>query len=655
MLAGWLRRRASRTYRWEERLDALAGAGLLSVDLFNTVLIQLRGLDRAVLDAVGEELAGLAAREGLSCPGSTPEALLGEILARPDPQGREERLHRQDYETLFRELGAGDRAPALAGRLAEAELALHRRMTWVNPEVAAFIQAARAQGLRVVAVSDMYLGAPDLEALLARHGVTGLDRIYASGDLGRDKLHGGLYAHVLREEGLPAARVVHLGDNLWSDVLSASACGLKAIHYRPSSSPAGAPPDVARLADPAYRLGYASLGPALAVFCHLLVVQAARRGLGRLAFVSRDGDLLMKATAALLANAPFLPAVRLDYLHCSRRAVALPALERLDAEALAQAGAIKAGGPEQARLFAYFGLDPGALPPDCQGRPLGDLLGEAGFQAHVADRARGQRALLKDYLAQAGLLGRAGAALVDVGWKGTIQASLARAFAGDPDYPGLPGFYLGLWSETGQPPVPGAEGLLGDGTRSLREAAPWHLAFLFEAVCRAREGTVLGYERLGDGRVAPVLETGGPARGAERAGEDAAERVRAGILDRVAWYGRTLTPAGPFRNARFRAQAGLLRLAFFPRAWELEAVASLVHTESHAPAWSEPLLDPARPSPLTSPRRWLRGLASPWRAGYVAATGGWPLAGAFFLFEAFLARYPRTWARLRGLARRLAG
>ena len=91
-------------------------------------------------------------------------------------------------------------------------------------------------------------------------------------------------------------------------------------------------------------------------------------------------------------------------------------------------------------------------------------------------------------------------------------------------------------------------------------------------------------------------------------------------------------------------------LAFFPTGDEIEAVSGLAHTEGHVTSWSRPLIDAERPSPVFSPRRWLGGLTSPWRSGYVMATGGRVLASLFVALESLLVAFPWLRKRLRKAA-----
>ena len=69
--------------------------------------------------------------------------------------------------------------------------------------------------------------------------------------------------------------------------------------------------------------------------------------------------------------------------------------------------------------------------------------------------------------------------------------------------------------------------------------------------------------------------------------------------------------------------------------------------------WSAPLIASPLHRPWGSPRAWMAGLASPWRTGYLMATGGVLLAGAYALLEAALLAAPAHWrTALRDAARR---
>ena len=663
---------AGRRIAWARRREALDHVDLVSADVFGTLLQQAPGLDDAVLRVAGCELVRACRAEGLPIPFAEDhaEASLARRLATMRQRARTEGgLDREVplyilFRTIAVEAGAGERAEAMADAAMRCAIEWHHRWTRPDAKVIEFLSEVAAAGLRVVAVSDTTLRSVDLASLLRAHGIKGLDGVYASCDGGGTKFHGSLFCHVMRSEGVAPGHVLHFGDNWLTDVASPRAFGIRAIfRLRRTTQPT---PDPRHATDPAYRVGWESLGPIIGAFSRSLLRDARRNSLQRLAFVSRDGWLLMEATVRLAQSAGIADPPRMDYVHFSRRSTALPALRQLDAATVATVSGIRADGSLADRVLAYLGLE-NSLPTDLAEylRQLGDdaLSLSMASNARLAlaidsERAR-QTDLLAAYLRQVGLYGAHGAALVDVGWRATIQASLNRIFDGCPGWQPLAGRYIGLWSEERALSGFGALacGLLGDSRRGrgLLEGAAWQMALVFEAVCRAPHGTVAGY-RYDGSLVVPTLMENVPSRDAECAQEPHAESIRAGILDRVAAIGVLAGPSlGEPRLARLRAQARCLRLAYIPQPEEIRVLGVLEHTESHANFYHLPLVLPDRVPPWRAPRRWLAGLSSPWRAGYVAATGGLLLAVPFALAELLLSRFPmlRTW--LEHAARRLAG
>lgn len=418
----------------------------------------------------------------------------------------------------------------------------------------------------------------------------------------------------------------------------------------------------------AYRLGHDVLGRVFASFARILVHEASRRGIDRLVFLARDGHLLLQATAGLLDAGNESTRPELAYVRVSRRVAALAALQELDAKALEAGSSVRSGESTLRKCLEYHGLDCAQLTPwlDRHGlaadlapslEAIQPLLSDPGFRQTVANQAAQQRTLLHRYLSQEGALSVTAAAWVDIGWRATIQRQFATAFGESSHIHSMPWFYFALWNEHGPPPHPrDAKGLISDQRRGhgLLEASPRHLAHLLEAIGRADEGTTIGYE-LNGGIVAPLL-LDDTRRQAEIKGNELAERIRAGILDRVGqlaadpkWYRQTDD------RLRLVAQSTLLRLAFFPTAGEIAIGRQLSHTEGHASDWHTPLIL-AGPHPLRTPRLWLAGMASPWRGGYVSASGGPALAAAYFAFEAMLSVLPTSingW--LADQARRMAG
>lgn len=419
-------------------------------------------------------------------------------------------------------------------------------------------------------------------------------------------------------------------------------------------------------------LGRKTLGPVFACFAQLLLRHATRLGCSRLAFVARDGDLLMQVVARLLEQTGEAERPSLSYLHLSRRSTTLPARRAIGPAALAEAMAVRAGGGSWREMFEYLGLplepvqpilDRLGVAPDSNyptPQAIAAIAADPDFQDFVAGEHRRQRSALADYLARMQVGWGPSAILVDIGWRGSILNNLNRSFSAEDSYRPPPGAFFGLWSEDqGPSPFPPASvGLIADmrRRRNVVEGSAWYAAFLLEAVCRADEGTTLHYEYR-NGEIEPVLAEASASRQAEAGTATLANDIRQGILEYMAEHGGKATwRQSSDAELRRSAQRTLFRLAFFPTEAEIEIGTRLAHTEGHAKGWSAPLIAHHRPNPLLAPRAWLAGLSSPWRSGYVLSTGGPVLTGAFLLAEsALLAMPPAMRAIVTSAARRIAG
>lgn len=411
-----------------------------------------------------------------------------------------------------------------------------------------------------------------------------------------------------------------------------------------------------------------TLGPLVLGVCHLLLRRAVDHGFRQIFFIARDGYLLHHASALLLAARGLEKEITLSYLHLSRRVTQLPARGRIEIAGVRSLLTIRAGRPTLARVLDHYGIPAEKYCPVFAKRGLSPatrvqsaeacvtLFGEDDFEAMISTECARQRRALLAYLAQAGFPAAERSVLMDIGWRGSIQNNLANIFSAEPSTRALEGLYVGLWREDGvAASLPSkAEGLVSDMRRgrNLKESAAWQASLLLEAVFRANEGTTTGY-RYTPEQVLPILASDdAPARQAEIAGSRRTSSLQEGILEYVARHARApewLT--GEEATLRGELQTRLLRLAFFPDADEIDLGKALVHTESHDPIWSQTLIHPVCPSPHLAPRQWVAGLASPWRAGYVMASGGKPLACVYRAAEAVLIALP---AAIRNGLRRSA-
>lgn len=92
-------------------------------------------------------------------------------------------------------------------------------------------------GKKIIICTDMYLPHKVLEEILIKNGYDGWDGLYLSSDLKKTKSSGKLFSHVLRDlEIKNPKQILHIGDNLSSDVKSPERLGILSIHLDRSES-----------------------------------------------------------------------------------------------------------------------------------------------------------------------------------------------------------------------------------------------------------------------------------------------------------------------------------------------------------------------------------------------------------------------------------
>ena len=404
----------------------------LTLDVFDTILA------RRVVEPV-DIFRWIETTEGW--PGFAEARIEAEATARRDHAARGSEVALEEiYAVLSRRL-------SLPADAADRELRAESRFLYPNPAIAQLIARVRLAGRRVIAISDIYLSSAQVDGLLRGAGIK-VDKVYTSSDhraqnLG--KYNGKLFDHVLKAEGLVAGRVLHVGDNLVSDVANGQAAGLCAIETRQlhrlhaandvhasalrqlGGTPSGSivlgqyTQWLARPAAPRSMVesfGYAYGGPLLVGFVQYLVAEANAAGVHRLLLLERDGAILAAVFQALNVTE-----VEYRLVPASRRMTVFPTLDGND---LGHLQSIFNGyGPVTEReFFEILSL----RPTDHVIDEVEQLLPAQHLKRHEAflrALAAEEKALILEELAEERAMLAAGQkiAWVDVGWAlSSIQA-----------------------------------------------------------------------------------------------------------------------------------------------------------------------------------------------------------------------------------------
>lgn len=500
-------------------------------------------------------------------------------------------------EDIYAELMPHAAADAVAAAV-RAELDAEARHCFAFAPTVALMRAAKARGLKVVIVSDTYLGEDQLRALIAAaagDAVLGLiDRVFCSSAYGVGK-SGGLFGKVLPELGVAPQAVLHVGDNALADLKAPAALGIHAVHFRqfdaaaeqrlrlesaamsvldprvratvPAYQPHRAVVSLRTPADTVWALGHDVLGPVLHGFAGWLRDEAdelsARAGRPvKTVFLLRDGHLPKRVFDAAAGGD-----------------AACAEISRFTAR--------RAGFTDEAAVRAYLAAQSRHERIDVLARQLG-LTGEeartlgkggqAGFaRAVLAPAMLGKivkrAALFSErlfaHLEAAGVRRGDAVMFVDLGYNGTVQNHL-EAFARRFDL-SIAGRYLLLREEA----------LTGLDKKGLLDARHYDLRALhalsgpisaIEQMCTVSQGSVVDYDAAGR-----PIRKGAGVKGAQ---SDIRDRIQDACVAFAGQAGAGIhrPPASDGADCRRHMAAGILaRLLFMPSGAEVALFEAFEH------------------------------------------------------------------------------
>jgi len=425
------------------------------------------------------------------------------------------------------------------------ELELEAKNLRPVPEIRERVAQLHCDGHSVAFISDVYLPASFLQDQLIQQGFWKEgDRLYVSSEEGVTKHSGGLYRVMLDRETLQPGNLCHTGDHAIADDRSARRMGLRTtpftaarlnLHERAVTEQSEIPLEfrsavaaasrLARLSRPGienpteqtlWDVGASMIGPMLTGYVAWCLREAEQRGIRRLYFVSRDGQILHRIAKALCRSENL--DIECRYLFGSRQAWHLPALTKMDASTLDWILDSTLHLSVHS-VLTRVGLDPASFAAELKENGFDDstgsrhldvsernrlkiLLSEDPLRSAVLAKAKQHRESAAEYLRQEGLLDSTPWAMVDMGWSGRMQGSL-RSLLGilGSDRP-VTGFYFALKGS--------CTATDGDTLLSFLDPAEFAARGLcyipvLETLTAADHGSVMGYRQKTDGGFSPVF------------------------------------------------------------------------------------------------------------------------------------------------------
>lgn len=521
-------------------------SGLVTCDIFDTLLTRRVGDPQAVFTQLERQLR---ARVGhVDFLAFAQSRVAAEALSRQGQPNHETTLQRI-YDVLK---DAYQWSEAEAEAAMSAEIELERACLVPVPGALAMLAQQRQTATHVAYVSDMYLPSDVIQSLLQRHGFWHEgDALYVSGELGVSKATGSIWQKIIN--GAEPGTWTHLGDNAVADQQSASRAGAKTVllsqnqlnryeslmaAFRENQQLlpnrlAGAARLTRLNAQPVShdQQGMVDsvtgvVAPVLVTFVLWVLEQSRQRGIKRLFFLSRDGQVMLAIAEALLRSQPH--PMSLHYLCGNRKLWHLARTQSIDAcflnylleapdgltlQRVARRAAVDVA-ELQTRLSGTMATRaPEAMLSATDCADLRQQLTQPPLADWLLEHCNSLRARTLRYFVDTGLTQPQPAAVIDVGWTGKTLRCLHDLLEHQGGSEHLTTFYFGNLKRPPEAHGCRADSFLFDsniGPNYLPPKLPEVVYTRFiENFCVSNQGRLLDYAEQSDGTIAPEFADGG--------------------------------------------------------------------------------------------------------------------------------------------------
>ena len=264
-------------------------------------------------------------------PGFAKARVKAEFLARRNAQDRKEDV---TFDEIYQHIDSKYKP------LKEKEMSLEYTALRPRPEVERIYKYARQRNKKIIIISDMYLPQKFLTNVLKKCGYANFNKVFVSSEYGKTKASGSLYQHVIKNLGISSEKILHIGDNLESDIKRARQLGIDAFFvpkvldclietdprarkfYEDYKGDLGASIMLGLLATHSERpykdywfdFGYKYAGPVIFGYMQWLDAQLKRDEIRKALFVARDGYTLEKVFNLIKTSD-----VQTHYIYLSRK------------------------------------------------------------------------------------------------------------------------------------------------------------------------------------------------------------------------------------------------------------------------------------------------------------------------------------------------
>ncbi|WP_342220551.1 HAD family hydrolase [Rickettsiella endosymbiont of Miltochrista miniata] len=537
---------------------------------------------------------------------------------------------------------------------------------YLSKEIEVTMSKLKKKGKKIIVCSDMYLCKEHLEEIAKHFGIASyVDRFYVSSTKKITKGSGRLYQFVLEDLAIDSKKILHVGDNLFSDVISAEKLGIKSLYYhnkevlkqykqlsawhnpkkyhQKSAKNSLIKHYIAKKNYPFddYREISHFIAPVLSVFAYQSLLDMHSLGIKKIFFLAREGLLLQKIFTEILNKVLLFQDLKKNLtfkvIYISRLTSACAIYNNKNLNVLIE-NCIYATGYLSILNFIYtFGLSLKDFSNESieiiepylnniDKKTFIHLFNTTIFGIEIDRLLKNNIDYLKRYLSEQGVLSEGRVGIVDLGWGGTIQKNIGYLLQ---DYPAtkLFGFYFGtnsLITNKNNPSRKRSTFFPGYiisyqndyQNRKLNGVIPF-----LESVCGCDKiGTTLAYKENKAGLVVPIFENRKNFQEKNHFNCLFQEHLLNHLVNDAKAFSRLFNIAClPLGTLKDYTTKRFLKFIYNPKMIDLKKLHNYQFNYNWSSRSAKPLINLIRFSDVFRPITLLRKIqTSPWRYGSMA-------------------------------------
>lgn len=394
----------------------------------------------------------------------------------------------------------------------QTEIEIELQVAMPNPDAFRAYCYCIESGKHIFITTDMYLPKHVIEQILCKCGYTKYDELFLSSEQGYTKKDGSIYKFITDKTGLDTKSIIHIGDNLTSDILRARLNGYNTAYIKKKKHQEF--PSITKRTLEAFlsnsnnhTFGFQYFGPMLYGYVKWLSSEFRNRGYDKVLFFSREGFYIKKAFD-LVNGDDSMPEM---YFYASRRALQVPAM-CLDNEFTKIIESMFLPYEFTVNwIIKHWGLDPEKHSSQIkkagltlehkfnkneafQDKLLKSLFEE--LREDIINNSKNEYLGFINYLRKNDVHGRV--AVVDIGWNGNMQRAFEKIAAAGEINIDVDGYYLGYLTKSQNYAKQRMHGYLNGENGTADYIVDYYCITAIELMFMAPHGTTVKYDGNGN-------------------------------------------------------------------------------------------------------------------------------------------------------------